>query len=172
MDTRIAKAMHERPVPTLDQIRGVLAVMPHANEIDRRNRTLIAFTLLTGVRDGALASLKLKHVDLAAAKVVQDAREVNTKFSKSFTTWFFPVGDDIRAIVEAWIAYLRHEKLWGGDDPLFPATGVVNGTGLKFEVSGLARRHWSNTGPTRAIFGMPSRWQGSPTSTPTRSAKP
>jgi len=29
---------------------------------------------------------------------------------------------------------------------------VVNGTGLKFEVSGLARRHWSNTGPIRAIF--------------------
>src|ERR1700732_2620724 len=40
----------------------------------------------------------------------------------------------------------------GGDDPLFPATAVVNGKGLKFEVSGLARRHWSNAGPIRAIF--------------------
>jgi hypothetical protein len=29
---------------------------------------------------------------------------------------------------------------------------VVNGKGLKFEVSGLARRHWSNAGPIRAIF--------------------
>jgi integrase len=126
--------------------------MPHATEIERRNYALIAFTLLTGVRDGALASLKLKHVDLAAAKVVQDAREVKTKFSKSFTTWFFPVGDDIRAIVEEWVAYLRHHKLWGGDDPLFPATEVVNGAGLKFEVAGLARRHWSNAGPIRVIF--------------------
>jgi integrase/recombinase XerD len=42
--------------------------------------------------------------------------------------------------------------LGGGDDPLFPATAVVNGKGLKFEVSGLARRHWSNAGPIRAIF--------------------
>jgi integrase len=151
-DTRIAKATHERPVPTLEQIRGVLAVMPHATEIQRRNRALIAFTLMTGVRDGALASLKLKHVDLAAANLVQDAREVNTKFSKSFTTWFFPVGDDIRAIVEEWITYLRNQKLWGGDDPLFPATAVVNGTGLKFEAAGLSRRHWSNAGPIRAIF--------------------
>jgi integrase len=149
-DTRIAKATHERAVPTLEQIRGVLAVMPRATEIERRNRALIAFTLMTGVRDGALASLKLKHVDLAAANVVQDAREVNTKFSKSFTTWFFPVGDDIRAIVEA--TYLRDRKLWGGDDPLFPATAVVNGTGLKFEAAGLSRRHWSNAGPIRAIF--------------------
>jgi integrase/recombinase XerD len=151
-DTRVAKAMRERPVPTTEQIRGVLIVMPHATEIERRNRALIAFTLLTGVRDGALASLKLKHVDLAAAKVVQDAREVNTKFSKTFTTWFFPVGDDVRAIVENWVAYLRDQKLWGGDDPLFPSTEVINGAGLKFEVSGLTRRHWSNTGPIRAIF--------------------
>lgn len=151
-DTRIAKAVRERPVPTQQQIRGALAVMPDGTEIERRNRALIAFTLLTGVRDGALASLKLKHVDLVAAKVVQDAREVSTKFSKSFTTWFFPVGDDIRGIVEEWVTHLRNQKLWGGDDPLFPATAVVNGIGLKFEVSGLARRHWSNTGPIRAIF--------------------
>ena len=61
-------------------------------------------------------------------------------------------GDDVRAIVAEWIAYLRDQMLWGGDDPLFPATAVVNGKGLKFEVSGLARRHWSNAGPIRAIF--------------------
>jgi integrase/recombinase XerC len=29
---------------------------------------------------------------------------------------------------------------------------VVNGKGLKFEVSGLARHHWSNAGPIRAVF--------------------
>jgi integrase len=161
-DTRIAKAGRERPVPTLEQIRGVLAVMPHATEIERRNRALIAFTLTTGVRDGALASLKLKHVDLAAAKVLQDAREVNTKFSKTFTTWFFPVGDDIRAIFAEWIAYLRDHKLWGGDDPLFPATAVVNGKGLKFEVSGLARRHWSRLDPYGLSSGTLSRWRGNP----------
>jgi integrase len=151
-DTRIAKTTRERPVPTLEQIRGVLAAMPCATDIERRNRSLVAFAILTGARDGALASLKLKHVDLAAANVVQDAREVHTKFSKSFITWFFPVGDDIRSIVEDWIAYLREQKLWGGDDPLFPATEVVNGTNLKFEAAGLARRHWSNAGPIRAIF--------------------
>ena len=29
---------------------------------------------------------------------------------------------------------------------------MVNGTNLKFEVAGLARRHWSNAGPIRAVF--------------------
>jgi len=46
-------------------------------------------------------------VDLAAGSVFQDAREVNTKFSKSFTTYFFPVGSEVRQIFDAWINYLR-----------------------------------------------------------------
>ncbi len=99
-DTRVAKAVRERPAPTLEQVHCVLAAMPDATEIERRNRVLIAFTLLTGIRDGALASLKLKHVDLAEGKVTQDAHEVKTKFSKSFTTWFLPVGDSVRVIVD------------------------------------------------------------------------
>ncbi len=41
--------------------------------------------------------MKLKHVDLAGGSVYQDAREVKTKFSKTFTTYFFPVGEDVRA---------------------------------------------------------------------------
>src|SRR5262249_57384300 len=53
-----------------------------STEIDLRNRALIAFTLLTGARDGAIASLKLKHVDIAEGRLVQDAREVLTKRSE------------------------------------------------------------------------------------------
>jgi hypothetical protein len=41
---------------------------------------------MTGARDSAIASMKLKHVDLAAGCVFQDAREVDTKYSKSFPT--------------------------------------------------------------------------------------
>ena len=85
----------------------MICAMPSAEEIDRRNRALIAFTLLTGARDGAIVSLKLKHVDAGEGKVVQDAREVKTKFAKSFTTWFFPVGDDVRQIVVEWIEFLH-----------------------------------------------------------------
>jgi integrase len=61
---RIATARREQRVPTLEQIRCVLAAMPGGSEIEQRNRALIAFTLLTGTRDGATASLKLKHIDI------------------------------------------------------------------------------------------------------------
>ena len=94
--------------------------MPATTDIERRDRALIAFTILTGARDGAIASFKLRHIDIAEGKIDQDAREVRTKFSKSFVTTFFPVGDDIRAVVVDWVNYLRTEKLWGLDDPLFP----------------------------------------------------
>ena len=71
---------------------------------------------------------------------------------KTFNTFFFPVGDDIREIVVAWVTYLREEKLWGNDDPLFPATHVALGTACKFEAAGLTRGHWRTTSPIRAIF--------------------
>jgi site-specific recombinase XerD len=121
-ETRIAKAHRDARVPTLEQIRHVIRTMPATTEIERRDRALVAFTILTGARDGAIASLKLKHIDIDQGRVDQDAREVKTKFSKSFPTWFFPIGDDISQIVADWVNYLRKEKLWGLDDPLFPAS--------------------------------------------------
>ena len=151
-DMRIATAKRARPVPTVEQIRHVLGVMPQEADIDRRNRALIAFVLLTGARDGAVASMKLKHIDLSSESVYQDAREVNTKFSKSFTTYFFPVGDDIRNIVVEWVSYLREVLLFGNNDPLFPKTKIVRNAELTFESSGLTCEHWANAAPIRTIF--------------------
>src|SRR6266550_7845851 len=151
-DTRIAKAHRDARVPTLEQIRHVIRTMPAGTEIERRDRALIALTVLTGARDGAIASLKLKHVDIDQDRVDQDARQVNTKFSKTFTTWFFPVGHDILRLLVDWVNYLRQEKLWGLDDPLFPATKIVVGDSRHFEASGIDRKHWSSAGPIRTIF--------------------
>ena len=151
-DARIAKAVREPRVPTIEQIRHVLRMMPAVTDIERRNRAVIAFTILTGARDGATASFKLKHVDLDRNLLEQDAREVRTKASKSFPTFFFPVGEDVRAILADWITYLRTEKLFGFDDPLFPASMVAIGPDGHFQAGGIGRRPWSNAGPIRTIF--------------------
>ena len=63
-DTRVATAQREQRAPTLEQIKHVIQTMPYGTEIERRDRALVAFTLLTGARDSAIASMKLKHVDL------------------------------------------------------------------------------------------------------------
>lgn len=151
-DARIATARRPRPVPTLEQVRHVITTMPTTTEIEQRNQALVAFILLTGARDGAVASAKLKHVDLIGSSFFQDAREVRTKFSKTFTTFFFPVGDTIRQIVVEWVHYLRCEKLWGNDDPLFPKTRTTLGESGHFEHIELARDHWANATPIRSIF--------------------
>lgn len=151
-DTRVATARREQNAPTIEQVKHAIATMPATTEIDCRNRALVALTLLTGARDGAIASLKLKHVDLAAGCIYQDAREVRTKFSKTFTTYFFPIGDEICQIVVDWVTYLRRDKLWGNDDPLFPATHVALGSNRQFEAVGLKPSHWSSATPIRTIF--------------------
>src|SRR5271170_4257393 len=151
-DARIATAQRERKAPTVEQVKHVIQKMPAQTEIERRNRALVAFTLLTGARDSAIASMKLKHVDLVEGCVHQDAREVKTKFSKTFTTYFFPVGEEVRQIVADWMRFLLEDKLWGNDDPLFPATRVVLGTTRQFEAEGLEPTHWSTASPIRGIF--------------------
>lgn len=151
-DVRVATARREQVGPTVEQVKHVIAMMPAESAIQRRDRALVAFTLLTGARDSAIASMKLKHVNLAAGCVEQDAREVQTKFSKTFTTYFFPVGEEIRQIVAEWLAFLREEMLWGNDDPLFPATRIAVGESRQFEAVGLERAHWSSAARIRTIF--------------------
>lgn len=151
-DVRIAKAVRDKPVPSLDQVHHVLASMPAGTDIEKRNRALIAIALLTGARGDALASLKLKHVDLVQGCVHQDARDVRTKNSKTFTTWFCPVGGDALEIARDWCAHLRTAMLWGDDDPLFPKTKMGLGEQGGFTPVGLLREHWSGTGPVRTNY--------------------
>ncbi len=151
-EVRIATARRHTAFPTLEQINHVINTMPNHTAIERRNRSLIAFTLLTGARDRAIASLKLKHVDIVGNRVFQDARDVNTKFSKTFSTYFFPVGDHIHEIIYDWVRFLKEELLWGNDDPLFPKTNVINGDDRVFKASGLMREHWHTASPIRKIF--------------------
>lgn len=151
-DVRIATARRDKPVPTLEQIHHVLATMPHATDIEKRDRALVAFTLLTGARDGALASFKLKHVDLNAGRLDQDARDVKTKFSKTFSAWFFPVGGDALAIITDWIAHLRGPLLRGDSDALFTCTKRGMGPDGAFISVGLERYGWSTSEPVRRIF--------------------
>ena len=151
-EVRIAKATREKPVPMIDQVHHVLATMPATSDIERRDRALLALALLTGARGAALASLKLKHIDLREGCIYQDAREVKTKNSKTFTTWFCPVGGDALQIVTDWCEHLSKSLLWSQDDPLFPKTLIGIGEQGGFEATGLSREHWSGTGSIRKIY--------------------
>lgn len=138
--------------PSIDQVRRVVAAVEGDGAVARRNRAVIAFILLTGIRDGAVIGLKLRHLDMENETVVQDPREIHTKFSKMQITNFFPVGDDFRAVVSSWVDYLVEELVFGQDDPLFPAGGIALDECGQFVGGVLSRTHWQNAGPVRKIF--------------------
>ena len=123
--------------------------MPIGTEIERRNRALVAFTLLTDARGSAIASMKSKHVDFVTGCVYQDAKEVKTKFSKTFNAFFFLVGEDVLRIVSKWVSYLWDEKLLSIDDPLFPSALFEVGPSGDFEATGGNHRRLGQTSSRR-----------------------
>ncbi|WP_335916832.1 tyrosine-type recombinase/integrase [Shewanella chilikensis] len=151
-DTRIANAKRKRNVATLEQIMQMLEAMPCSTAIEMRDRAVVAFVILTGARDGAVASAKIKHIDIADQSFYQDARDVNTKFSKTFSTYFFPVGEFPSKVLNEWIDYLVKELRFNQNDPLFPKTKMAHNKNQQFEAAGLLREHWSNATPIRKVF--------------------
>jgi integrase/recombinase XerD len=120
--------------------------------IEKRDRALLAFTILTGARDGALATFRLKHLDLKAQTLFQDGRDVRTKRRKTFTSVFFPVGPEPLAIVEGYVAFLARELGFGPDEPLFPALLMGHDANRGFAALGLSKRPWAGASPIRDIF--------------------
>lgn len=165
-DERIARARRDKYVPTIEQIGAVIARMPADTVIERRNRALVAFTLIACPRDGATASVRLKHVDLEARKLAQVGAEMNTKFRKSFPTFFFPVGGNAEAIVGDWVRELREDHLFGPEDPLFPKTRTGLGRTGSFEALGLDRAPWRNTASIRKVFREAFAGAGLPCANP------
>jgi integrase len=151
-DVTVARARREKRVPTPGQVNHVLATMPADTVLARRDRALVAFAALTGARVGALASFRLGHVDLAGGFVEQDARTVQTKFSKTFRTYFMPVCEHALSIVTEWVNELERDQLWGPSDPLFPVTAMGHTAEHGFVAVGLARHGWATTAPVRDIF--------------------
>ncbi|CUH65737.1 site-specific tyrosine recombinase XerC [Thalassovita gelatinovora] len=147
---RIAHTVRETPYPSMEQARHAFNYMPDTSVIERRNKAMFAFLMLTGARDGAVASLRLKHINMIDGCVYQDAREVKTKNSKTITTYFLPVDLEYQACFDAWVVYLKSEALFGPDDPLFPPPkmAVVEGG---FQIVGLKRDIYQNANAIRQV---------------------
>ena len=151
-EERQAHASGPKLYSSLDEYRTALFAMPTDTEIQRRDQAIFALLLLTSMRDATVISLKLRHISIDRKRVFQDPREVKTKFRKTIETVFYPVGDDVGAIVRDWVKFLTEEKQFGPDDPLFPRTEVGQGTNSNFTAQGLGRERWTKASPIRKIF--------------------
>jgi integrase/recombinase XerD len=150
-DARVAHEDRDTPFPSIEQCRHAFAQMPSATLLQRRDKALFAFLMLTGARDGAIASLRLKHIDLVQNCVYQDARDVKTKFAKTFATTFFPVGPEYLQCFRDWVEFLRKDQLFGPGDALFPKPlmGLNEGG---FANLGLSRDTYGSAGKIRDVI--------------------
>ena len=148
---RVASTVREAPYPSLEMCRHTFDHMPEATDIECRNKAIFAFLMITGARDGAISSLRLKHINMIDGCVYQDARDVRTKASKTITTFFLPVDLVYSDFFAAWVEFLRTNELFGPDDPLFPPPemGVVDGG---FQIVGLKREPYKNANAIRALI--------------------
>jgi integrase len=151
-DAAIATAKRVKPSPELEEVHRVIDCMKAETPFEKRARAIIAFTLLTGARDDAIASVSLGHVDLKERVIFQDARDVRTKFRKSFSTWFFPVGGQAETIITDWVRYLQNERQFSTSDPLFPSTLMGLDANGKLGPVGFKRENWKDAGPIRKVF--------------------
>jgi len=153
-DTKIATSSKMPKYPSLSYIQKMCS-FPIENEIDKRDRALIAFTALSAMRDLAIISLPLGCFDIGKLVIEQDpSKGVKTKFSKVIYTTLFKFDQQMLDYVLDWYKYLKEEKLFDNTNPLFPATKIelASKTEHSFVSTGIDKEFWSNAEAMRRIF--------------------
>lgn len=161
-ERRQATIAQAQMYPTLQQVKA-LCEFEVVTEIDKRDRALIAFAALTGMRDQAIVTLPIGCFDINELRVDQNPKlGVETKFSKEITTTLFQVDENLLRYVTDWYKYLVEEKKYGLKDPFFPATelGHISEDHHAFEAKGISRSFWADAGSMRKIFEERSEQTG------------
>jgi len=151
---RIAHAQRRENYPSLEQVIQVVSSIPINNEIDLRDRALISFTLLSGMRDSAIVSLPLGCFNENTLQVNQNPKKgVKTKFSKTINSVLFKFDNDLLNYVLDWVRYLKEEKCFSDIDPIFPRNKIENAQGANTFVSNYVEPvFWQSVTSMRNIF--------------------
>lgn len=143
-----------KKTPNINQVRLLINSIPIDNEIGRRDRALIAFTFLAGIRAKTLTTLKLGDVDLNEFTVELNSLDgTDTKFGKYNNVFILPYDDEMLKYVIEWIYELLNIKKFKISDPLFPMTKMENSPGSYcLNPSKVKPEFWKNTSAINKIF--------------------
>jgi len=155
-DSQIATSVRKVDVPTFEEVLKVAESISGKTEVEKRDRALISFTLLTGARISAIVSLRMKSFDRRRFVVEQSPSSgVKTKFSKQIITALFPLPDaKPLAYFLEWFDYLEQKRKFSPNEPIFPATKLEQGKeSMSYYSSGIVEPvFWSNANPARKVF--------------------
>ncbi len=82
--TAMATAPQRERYPSLEIIQAVVHKMPINNDLDRRDRALMSFALLSGMRDNAIITLPIKAFDVELLEIYHNVH----KFGKTHRLTF------------------------------------------------------------------------------------
>lgn len=163
-DERMATQFVPRNFPPLEYVQQLVGSIKVSNEVDMRDRALISFTLLTGIRNAAIATLSMNSFDQQNMLIIQNPiKGVKTKYSKYIPSIIFKFDESMLAFFMEWVTCLKG-KGFGSGDPLFPRTkSVKDSNGFCFIESGEVEPvFWSGTGCISAIFKRRAQAAGLP----------
>jgi integrase len=151
-DARIATSGTTKRMPTIEEARKIIESIDGDNEIDMRDRALLSFALVSGMRISAIATLRMKNFDRESELIDQNPGDgVQTKNSKKILTTFFPIGwNEPKKNFLDWYDY-QLSRGAQPNDPIFPSTrkGFSEKSYSKTLVSD---DFWSSSGGARKIF--------------------
>ena len=150
----LSKCGRIQNIPTLEYVKQLVSSIPQNSEVDMRDRALVAFACLTGMRDSALASLPIGNVNIEQMFVEQNPLDgVRTKFTKHITSKIFNFDDGLVKCVKDWYEILK-KKQFKPKDPFFPQTKPCKVEGnLSFIPSTeITPCFWNGGGMVRQVF--------------------
>lgn len=153
-DRRQALMPSQPRYPTLEQIKRICS-FPVTNEIEQRDRALISFVAMTGMRDMAVATLPIGAYNPQTKEIRQlPTMGVKTKFSKEIYTTLLSIDTELCRYFEEWYTYLVVTKKYSLTEPMFPSTemGMVGPDHHAYIAKGISHNFWADAGPLRNIF--------------------
>jgi integrase len=153
-EARISRQGTTKKMPTFKEIKSVINSIKITNEIDMRDRALLSFSLITGIRISAITTLKMKNFNKQEKIIDQNPADgVKTKNSKRILTTFFPIKwEEPEKYFMEWYEHLE-EKGFSDEDPIFPATlNAISKDKKIYSKELVDKRFWSGTNSARKIF--------------------
>jgi len=153
-ESRLASQTTIKQFPMIEYIKELAASVDTSTEVVLRNRALISFTFLTGMRDSAIISLPILSINDEELYVVQDPKYgVNTKFGKTIYSKIFNFDQSLLQYFLDWFHYLK-KKGFANTDPLFPRSKMKKeSNNLSYQESiEVETVFWETTESMRKIF--------------------
>lgn len=160
----IRTSQQYQKIPDLEYVTKLANSIEINNDVDLRDKALLAFALLSGLRADSMTSVKIEDFDVEKLTVtLNPLKGSKTKFSKAFVVRLLVFDEKLLTPIIKWYSYLIKSKKYGPLDPLFPMTDMKNLPGTNTLSSfNVKPEFWKLPGSINKIFKDRSEKAGLP----------